>query len=373
MVSLLPQSRAFTLVEMLVSLTVLSLMMLFLFSIVALVSSDWKASAAYSNEFQEAQDAFNDMTRHLSEATLNTYSDYNYTSSSTAPPTYVRQSELRFITGPATTLLSGVNSQPHPTHAMFFIAPLGSSSSCSGLPNLLNTCGYYIEYNNNSTSEPAFLASITSAVRSRDRLMEMIVPSESMTIYKYTSGPTPIPTAGPNCLTYSGYTWFTDGFSLTPSPTHILAENVIALIILPRLTSYSVDSTGTTTVAATALAPTYSYDSSPTPTFTAPVLSTDPNAAILNWKNQVPPLVQVTLVAMDEASALRQPAGDVITNLGLTSLFQSAGSLTDPTQAGYAQDMQTLKNALTAKKINYRVFSTTVAIKSANWSTSETN
>ena len=358
--SMIRRYKGFTLVEMLVAIAVLALMMLFLFSIVSIISRDWKVTTAYSDEFQGAQDAFNDMTRHLSQATLNTYSDYNYASSKTTPPNYIRQSELRFITGQASTLLNGVNAQPHPTHAMFFVSPLGVTSAYSGLPNLLNTCGYYVEYNNNAASVPAFLASLTGTLRSRDRLMELIEPSESMTIYNYTSGLTG---TTQNCFSYNGYSWFTDAFKVTPSPTHILAENIIALIIMPRSPTYTLNASGAP-FAPSALAPAYSYDTSPQTTVTTPVPSGDPNAAALNPSNQLPPLVQVTLVALDESSALRVPQQDVMSYLSLTTLFQSAAS--------YTADMTTLESALDKQKLNYRVFTTTVAIKSANWSTAQT-
>jgi uncharacterized protein (TIGR02599 family) len=220
---------------------------------------------------------------------------------------------------------------------MFFLAPLGivDDSSYGGLQSLLNTWGYFIEYSDDSKLRPPF---VTQPVKNRFRLMELMQPSESMTIYTYTTGTS----------AYSGHEWFTDALAAASPPVHVLAENVIALVLIPKLTPEE-DPTGAL------LSPAFSYDST--------VKRSD---AKINTKNQLPPVVQMTMVAIDETSANRMSAADaseVQTKLG--SLFTSASQ--------YSADLATLEEFLTGKKINHRVFTTNISIKGAKWSRDQIN
>jgi uncharacterized protein (TIGR02599 family) len=133
---------------------------------------------------------------------------------------------------------------------------------------------------------------------------------------------------------------------VTP-PVHVLAENVIALVCLPKL-ALNEDPAGTL------LAPGYDYDST--------VKKTNPK---VNPKNQLPPLVQVTLVALDETTAARLANGSTPPTFGLESLFTSG----QPTSAArYADDLQKLVDTLNARRLSHRVFTTNIAIRGAKWS-----
>ena len=142
----------------------------------------------------------------------------------------------------------------------------------------------------------------------------------------------------------------------------MLAENVVALIILPKL-SPGDQAAGSYTDSS--LAPNYTYDS------TLPGAgSTDPN---LDSQTQLPPLVTVTIVAVDETSYSRFQGTSTAmpTNLTPNSLFQNAGDTKDATNAGFARDLQTLEGNLQVDHLSYRVFTTDVSIKSAKWSRSQ--
>ena len=74
-----------------------------------------------------------------------------------APKDFVRQSQLRFISGPMAKLAQNAN---RPTHGVFFQAPLGfveGVDDLGRLENLLNTWGYFVEVADDSDSRPAFL------------------------------------------------------------------------------------------------------------------------------------------------------------------------------------------------------------------------
>lgn len=355
--------HGFTLVELLVAVAVLLIIMGILLSVTTQTTKLWRSTTAKMEQFRAARDAFEEITRHLSQATLNTYWDYD---NAAAPTRYMRQSELRFISGNMGTLAgTPPSSKQWPTQGMFFQAPLGFSEQTStlGLENLLNTWGYYIEFGDDSATRPEIITPTTAPLRYRYRLMELMEPSESLTLYKYTSGiglfqggkpnnplyvswvsstPPSAPPAG-----YTGKEWFTT--PLNAGTSHVLADNIIALVILPKL-SQADDSTGTT------LAPTYSYDST----------ATNSNAAI-NPKNQLPPVVDVAMVAIDESSAIRlaQTHGTTMPDFGQGGLF------TDATKMD--ADLKNLQNTLIAQHVTFHVFTTNVAIKGAKWSRAEQN
>ena len=344
--------RGFTLVELLVSIAVLLLIMALLLSVTSQMGTLWRTTTAKIEQFRDAREGFEAMTRRLSQATLNTYWDYD---SPTAPTKYIRQSELRFIVGETETL-AGAPAAPKrwPTYGVFFQAPLGFSEQTGsvGLENLLNTWGYYIEFGDDSTQRPGIISTTIAPPRYRYRLMELMEPSESLTLYKYTSGM-------PN---YNGTEWFTTPLKATLPMMHVLAENVVALVILPKLGAQdeqNLENAGTIPNApiGTSLAPNYTYD------------STNPNVsnAALNPKNQLPPEMQITMVAIDEASAIRlaQTKGATMPDFGQGSLFADATKM--------ASDLKTLQDNLAAQHVTFHVFTTSVSIAGAKWSRAEKN
>ncbi|MGB8352831.1 MAG: Verru_Chthon cassette protein C [Chthoniobacteraceae bacterium] len=361
---------AFTLVEVLVSVAILILLIVLLASMTNMTASVWKNTGAKVDQFRAARIAFESLTDHLSQATLNTYWDYQYPNNiPTQPPTaYIRQSELRFISGQALTL---TGSASIPTHACFFQAKLGfilpsgtnGAPDYTGLPNLLNTLGYYVAFGSDATLRPSF---VNAPQRYRFRLMEVMQSADALTLYNYTSGTDS--NGHPLNNSYMGHEWFTTMLS-AGNASHVLAENVLALVLLPRL-SPQADQTGNL------LAPQYSYDS------TSVGQGAGGNGN-LDSKNQLPPVVQVTIVVADEASYGRYQSAQgnnnmpaaLLQNSSGQLLFQTVGDIT-PTNsgsAGYANDLQTLQNNLVAAKINYRVFTTNVSIRGAQWSRVQTD
>jgi uncharacterized protein (TIGR02599 family) len=371
----------FTLVELLVSTAVLLLIMAMLLSMTTQTGNLWRSTTAKIEEFRAARDAFEAMTRRISQATLNTYWDYY--PNATAPTSYIRQSDLRFISGPMTTIAPApVAPRQWPTQGIFFQAPLGFSQDATtyGLADLLNTWGYFIEFNSDAAERPTLVTPALSPLRYRYRLCELMQPTDAFTVYGGTtglnSGTSRLNSSGGlNASTYVGRDWFSNPLGLSDTstsparPVHVLAENVIALVILPKLTA--LDETEATKQAASttgktyddsSLAPTYLYDSTGTG---MPAANLADN--VLDPKNQMPAIVEVTMVAISEASSIRlaQTNGTSAPNFGLSSLF------TDATKTSI--DLNQLELNLTAMHVTYHVFSTNVAIKGAKWSRDETN
>ena len=122
-----------------------------------------------------------------------------------------------------------------------------------------------------------------------------------------------------------------------------------------------------TTVGPFVLRADLAYDSTKT--------NSDPE---INPKNQLPPVVQVTMVAIDETSAsqLAQRFPNSATlGLGMSSLFLSSAKLEDDagTAAPGDGDLAELEKQLVGLRAAYRVFTTNVTIRGAKWSKSQKN
>jgi uncharacterized protein (TIGR02599 family) len=128
---------------------------------------------------------------------------------------------------------------------------------------------------------------------------------------------------------------------------HELAENVIALILMPKLSSDD-DASGAQ------LAPNYLYDT-----------TTSQADEKINSKNQLPPVMQLTMVSLDENSARRLENGSTPPDLGLNGLFTDASK--------YNDDLRLLEKTLSDKNLSYRVFTTSIKMREAKWSTEQKN
>jgi uncharacterized protein (TIGR02599 family) len=396
------RTGGFTLVELIVSMTVLGILLLLLTQLTSALRAAITQTTAGLQEFRAARSAFETMTRRLGQATLNAYDDLNpvLATASTANAAYSRASELRFVSGDAGSLiLSGTNdpypnpkttypytstssttSAAYPTDAIFFQAPLGFSQAApaatpapNGLVQLLNTCGYYIQWSSDANLRPTFLPS-SIPLRYRFRLMELIQPTENLSIYTYTSGPSSSDAAASNSWYYFGWDWFQTPLTSGNPPVHVLAEDVIFLALLPMVAPQNAQFPpgGDTDGTSTDIAPNYYYDSSPPLRKYQPQypLASEQSAMVAPYpQNQLPPLVKVVMIAVDDVSFSRYQAenGAAAPNdLGLS--ISTANPLTGNPILTYSDyksrsaDITYVTNILTQKKIAYRVFSAAVSL-----------
>ncbi len=323
----------FTLVEMLVAMAVLAVVMMVVFQITNTTGQAWKRSSGNIESMQGARIAFETITRRLSQATLNAYYAYD---NPTSPTKYLRQSELQFVAGKK--LVAGQMG-----HAVFFQAPLGRVSDQTrygNLGGLLNVCGFYLVYGKDPL-RPTFFSNLPHPPvdEYRFRLMECVQPSETGAIY--SSLPAPLATIPNN--------WLAQAVAAGTAANHPLANNIVALIFLPEQNAAG--------GKVTPLVADYEYDTSPA------------GAANSTLVNQLPPLVKVVMVAIDEASAIKLGNSATPPPLGMANLFQNTAQL----QA----DLATLEGNLAATSgnaagnnmtLNFHVFQTDVAIREAKWS-----
>lgn len=357
------QTAGFTLVEVLVSGGIIVVIMGVLLSMTDQTQRLMKTTSAKVEQFQEARVAFESMTRRLAQATLNTFWDYKYDTKG-LPSSYQRSADLRFISGPTSDLISS-KTKTRPGHSVFFHAPNGfvdNQVNFGALDHLINACGYFVEIGDDQASIPQFLKGQIAA-RQRFRLMELMQPSEQLQTYQFQqSYPDP-----------NGKKWFDQFITGSPRPVRVLAENIVALIILPRLSKSDeqlwMNQHGGPKSPPPILAPNYSYDSTT-------IATSDP---ILNPHNQLPPVVQVAMVAIDEPSAMKLEDKFFGTdpNLGLnySTMFRNPAVLEDDpaTSAPNDGDLSKLETLLISKRAAYRIFSTSVSIRGAKWSRNQAN
>lgn len=309
----------FTIIEMLVASVVLVLLVTLLASVNNHTMQLYKQTSAQGEAFQFARLAFDVMTRQLNQATLNVYWDYD---DPIAPTRYVRKSDLAFVSGSTATLLgatppSTAEQNQWPGKAVFFQAPLGrlEDSSARQLNLMLNTCGFFVKFSDTNVGAP-----MTRPARNRYCLMQLQTSGEAMEVFGSTTSLLP-----------------NNWFRKYAGDARILSENIALLIIRPlddeqKDLGYTVD--------------TRDGDKLPV----QPVTS-----------NQLPPLLNLTLLAVSEASMIRtNPADGYRLSADCLKLFS--------TPANYAIDLGTAEGELKDASVEYRVFSQTIALPSSRWS-----
>ncbi|HSI61881.1 MAG TPA: Verru_Chthon cassette protein C [Candidatus Saccharimonadia bacterium] len=346
-----PVSRrvGFTLVEVLLSITILSVVLVTTTMLLDASLGQLRIAEARLAQFREAQAAFETMSLRLAGCDISPYYGYEYQNQdqNTVPIGHKLQSDLHFVSGPAR---SGPQplfaSGQHPGHAIFFHGTYGftEDDNWSGFGTLLNSWGFFVEFGDDSTTRAAFLNGTGGAPRRyRFRLRELQVPAEQVRTYaaKLNSESTQ----------EKIFAWFRDSKAAS-GQVHTVAENILALIITPLVPPGSKDANGSD-IGVNGLAPAYYYDTrNYQHARTSQAEST---------RHRLPPLLNLTLIALDEASAqrLEDLHGAAMPNLGMDLLFQDA--------TRYHQDIQTLETSLQGLKLNYRVFSTTVRLRNARW------
>lgn len=321
-------STAFSLVELLVSCAVLTMLLLMLTSITRHAGDLWSSGSSRVEAFQAARAGFDNMTRLLSQATLNTYWDYDNPNS---PTRYIRKSELHFLVDDAATALGGGN---YYGQAVFFQAPgnfnaASATGTASGgirdsLTGLLNACGFFVEFGSDQ-GRGWVPEGLNVPAKERYRLMMWLQPSQELSVYSDGS---------------DSRVWL-DRAKTEAVP---IADNIIMLVVWPKEPDRQ---------ATKVLPDEYYYDSREG----ANSVPQPANA------NQLPPLLQVAMVAIDESSAARMNAqlkGKI--DGCLAGLFQGAPSAT------FENDLKTLEANLVREKINYRVFTSMIQLKEAKWS-----
>ena len=381
--------RGFSLIELLVSTAVLSMLLIIVFQMLKGMQVSWKRTRQDVGEFKDARQGFEEITRRVSQATLNTYFSYRYDDQNVngiklrMGREIIPQSELHFVCGPADVLgITRKNSRQvgqRYTHAIFFQAPFGfcidehetleDQLQYEKMNGLMNAWGYYIEFNTDELDRPQFFNQIENSPkpRPRYRLMEFRQPTEYLQIYKLG-----LRDMDKNASKEKIYEWFTEGLysvnsdwntSLTDRDTEgffrttrVVAENIVAMIIHPRESDEKRES------GKDELAPDYHFCSRRFQWGGGGDLAT-------RTRHQLPPVIDVTFLAVDEVSfnafAVREgiKSADDDPQLVEKDLFKETKN--------FRKDLKSLEDLLLGKKLEYRVFNTSLRIRESKWTDRE--
>lgn len=336
------KQSAFSLIELMVAMGILTVLMYTLTMMLDQVQKAWVFSESRIGQFREARVAFDLLAKNLGQASLNTYWDLEDEDGDGLIDRYFRTSELHFISMDSDKL--NVSGQQQPVgHAVFFQAPLGFSTEYRNLNNLFNGRGYFVAFGGNEKFRPSF---IDGAQRYRFRLMEFRPPAEFNQVF--ADGGQERESGEPQEFTE----WYRQSMSLAGDEggfeDHLnpIADNILALIVSPR--DSLVQNAGGRDDTFSQIAPNYAYDSN------------DTSDGFAGFAQQVPPLVRLTMVAIDENSAIRMENGTIMPDVMPEGLFQ--------TTSNYEKDIETLSVALNASNVNHKIFSSMVMLRSAKWS-----
>jgi uncharacterized protein (TIGR02599 family) len=333
--------RGFTLVELMAAVTVLVILLGIIMAVMNSVSLTVRRSSAKIDAFAAARSGFNLMNQKLSQATLNTYWDYD---NPLNPTVYRRQSDLQFL------ILS--NSQnPNYGQEVYFQSPqaYADDASLRSTDGLLNACGFFVAYGSDEAFRPATEQGKPN--RYRYRLMQALQPTEKLSVYNAA------PPTGTQSVVEAYWTTFWTAHAWinaiqNPSGSNSgyvapLADNVIAVVVWPRLPKGE-DPEGDDLTAD------YRYDSKLNQ-FNSP----QPKTA-----NQLPPVLQVTLVTISEASAVR------LDTRGATppALIEAALQGKFSSVAAWEDDLKDLGKKLADGRIEFDSFTTTIPLRESKWS-----
>lgn len=356
--------RGFTILEILVSSAIFLVIVLVLVEASARVGSLWKSSAGRISSFQAARAGFDALTRALSQATLNTYFDYvdrdgNYRDplnpSGFVPAGFKRASELHFVCGDAPALTGGKANVPG--HAVFFQAPMDYSANrdLQNIPGLMNAVGFYVAYEDPSEGLPAWLR-LVSGNKRRFLLRQVIQPTEDNAIY----------------TTPSGAGWIDALLDPAQSTPGILADNVILLVLRPRLSPQDEISVGaqigggavTDELRGSILCPNYAYNSRAWQNASNPVPITGTGRVEI-MRNQIAPIIDIAMIAVDPVSFARL---DMTSPTPPAELTPDPGSFTD--SAKMEEDLAAFEQRLSERGFRFRTFRTSVPVQSSKWANS---
>lgn len=239
--------RGLTLLELLLGMTVLSIIMITIGATMATMQNTWARTRSKADTYRSTRMALENMARRISQATLATRMVQDDESTGTAgSPPYRPESDLHFVLGPAKTN-KGLNMEGDVCgHGIFFQAPFGepgdfkNNTSATSTPansfNQLSTTlcawGYFVEYGEDRTAMPRFIQQDNNSEhrRYRFRLMELRQPAVDLELFKVDGNQKPkYADQSPPKL----YEWFLNPIKSSERPVSVVAENVVAVLFSP--------------------------------------------------------------------------------------------------------------------------------------------
>lgn len=378
-------SPAFTLLEMLLAMTVVVLALMVVVQAMARVQDTWKMTHSKVRQAQDARAGMETMSRTIVSATLNG----RWEIADADDPKYLRrQSDLHFVCGPASVLLKKSNAMTG--HGIFFQAPYGysgptdreSSTTTTAekveyemLPDVLNAWGYFVEFGPDPVKLPAFITGDRRAAglapkRYRFRLMEFRQPAHELSLFQMDTSDPPKSRLSQINVQTELYEWFNTPLAETNESgkrrTAVIAENVLGFIIQPLENYEAVDSS--------------SGSSSNLPTVQDSPIDFVHDTRRYQWepastrasttRHQLPASLKITMIVLDEkdwdklTDEQAQQTGTEVRGL-IVSKFSKPSSFT--------ADLGAVTGELNRRRMKHREITTVLRLPGSRWTTDREN
>lgn len=368
------QISGYTLVELLVAMTVLSIILVGVVMAMGSVQKAWTLTRSAVREHIEGRRALETVVTHLSITQLPTrwITDDEDLPNSTGPRSLITESDLHFVSGPTRTLLPNLRASSG--HAVFFQGPFGFTGSnrrstggpdsayYQTLPGVLNAWGYYVEFDRDPRQLPTFLTSARQGrpampSRHRFRLLEFRQPAHELALF-FVDPATQRPFLSQQKGTSTLYDWFRTpveasvrGQSPYDRRVSVVAENILALLVVPYDPQLNVIRNGASdSNIPYQLAPDYHFDSRRHQWEPG-----SPLAALT--RHQLPPTVEIVIVALSEDSWDSLSEAEAI-NQGESLLAFMSGRFN--IAANFANDLRDLSNALDNRRLGHKILTQVV-------------
>ena len=263
------RQQGWTLIEVMVSTAILVLLMVMMAEALGTTQRSWMTSRSAAASQQTLDAATGMISMDLQQAALQTRSGYDTNLNQTVPA-----SDLHFVCGPAAELLPALAGACG--DAIFFQRPAADLST--GLRQALQCRGFFVQYGGDEAWRPAFSSTIPA--RRRFRLLQFHQPVSALALFQTSGTAGAPPLLGQMTSRAQLYGWFSQPLAASgsyQSSVSVIAENVVAMIVQ-------------TTPAAQRCYDTRRQQWEPG------------SAAATLSRNQLPQMVEATLVLTDEAS-----------------------------------------------------------------------
>ncbi len=379
---------AFTLIEVLVSVTILAMIMLIVTTVLGQAQRSWRAASSRVSQFREARQAFDTLTRGLRQATLPAHFDWGYgpggandipTLPTEAPTALKRKASLGFNLNRASAIVQpGANQDVFPGHAVVFQAPMGSSITTDGsrnlifdqLDRLLCVRGYFVKFSSNAAFVPRGLASRLEPSR-RYRLFEYRPPTEYNSVFA-TPPPNGVPADGATApqgdwmrIDVSKMDTIGAGGAGNGSPGEFIRPVAENIMFMAFAVSFSPEAGSSVTASSLATPATssstngvdyFSAYESYTGTASGGRTGSAPGA------NRLPRSMEIIMIAIDEESATR--LADTYGGSPPSLVQKSGASFDQP--ANYTRDIARVRKTLEQEKVNFRIFNSIILLPASD-------
>ncbi|PTY01397.1 hypothetical protein DB346_13090 [Verrucomicrobia bacterium LW23] len=320
---------AFTLPEVLTAVAVSAAVLVLLATFVGRSMNVLNSATARSETRQGTAAAADCLERDLARAMLESYSAADPTGASGSP---ALRSSMRFLVAtPGADGLPGLTGTGH--LLLFQAVPDGSPASAASAPPVVDgvdpavaTYAFYVAF---ARAPAAPTHASAEANPLRFRLMRVVIPPDLVSAYP--------PSDADSWLSASEM----------PRYTTAVADNVIALIVRP------VEAGGTPETAPRDVTAAYLFDS-------LEGAEADPQSPTAH---RLPPMLQITVVAIDEAAARRLDRGAETPPVEVTSAL--AGKFLNPAERD--ADIADMRRRLHGSGIHLTVRTLSIPLRESTW------